>query len=132
MPVKSQSLPQPLTSCTQTNDCVPVPLSVIEKAKAAADEVKVSRPLIAAQAAEIDALKASNTLLTQKVDLQQSIIDLRAQQLVEKDKVIDLGNQQKDILEKRVAKLEKSNSRLRKIGVVLGAAAGVMGYLLLH
>ena len=78
------------------------------------------------------ALKANADLLNQKIALMENIDALKSQQLVEKDKVIAAQEEQKKILTNQVAKLERSNKRLKKIGVVLGAAAGVFGYIVLH
>jgi hypothetical protein len=111
---------------------IPVDRATLELANKAADEVKASRALIAAQDAQIVALKANADLLNQKIALMESIDALKSQQIVEKDKVIAAQEEQKKILTNQVAKLERSNKRLKKIGVVLGAAAGVFGYIVLH
>lgn len=113
-------------------ETVTVPISLIDKAKQAADEVAASRPLIAAQEAEITALKDRLALEQQKTSLLESIISAKNEQLVLKDTVINNLQLQNDTLKTRNAQLERSNKRWKKVGKVLGAVAAGFGLVLLH
>ncbi len=122
-----QDPPPPIPPQTVT-----IPLSTLEKAKRAADEAAASRVLIAAQEEEITALKTALSLENKKVSLLESIINARGEQMVQKDIIISSLEKSNGLLLARNTKLEKSNSKLRKIGTILGAIAGGLLFVVIH
>ena len=132
-------LAAPSSYSQSCSDCIQIPRSTLEQAKKAADEVKVSRPLIESQANEIKLLTENGELKGDLIVTLKENIRLKDRQLQDKEDTfvaeraaLELTEKQLKIVIMENAKLKRSNRLWRKVGTFAGAAAAVLGYALLH
>jgi hypothetical protein len=112
-----------VASAQTTDDTITIPRSVFLKSKQAADEVVVSRQLIAALDRENALLRENGKLKDDKISLLESIVKITTEQGLEKDKTLAAVFQERDMFKEKSEKLERSNKRWKKVAKVAGGIA---------
>lgn len=112
-----------LPAYAHAQDTVSIPRATFERAKQAADEVVVSRSLIAALESENALLRENKKLLEDKVSLLESINRIQNEKFIESSKVSAALLQERDIFQAKAEKLERSNKRWKKVAKIAGTVA---------
>jgi len=102
---------------------VTIPIETFEKAMIAAQEVAVSRDYIAVLESENKALKERVELDKQAVKVLEELNALKDKQIAEYKLLTSNLMEEQRIFKDKVAKLERSNKRLKKLGKILGGVA---------
>ena len=121
------------SSAQVCENCIPIPRADFELAKKAVDELKVARPLISAQAREIELLRENSDLkeqlnkaLTDKSALQDSQLKEKDAQLTAEKAAREKTEQQLTIETREKEKAQRKAKFWRKVGTVAGGVAGAL------